>query len=241
MRFLLYNIRYATGRRTRYAWMDMLRRTDDHFEAISRFIRKLEPDVVGLVETDSGSFRTHNQPQPARLAKVIGHYHSFAVKYKEHGLMRRAPVLSSQGNAFLTKDVVQRETFHYFDHGFKRLVIELEMEQANLFLVHLSLRTHIRKRQLLHLQQLVRGAQKPCIVAGDFNALLGPDELDHFLVNAGLQRANIENRPTYPSWAPTRVLDFICFTPDIKLRAFELPQVMLSDHLPLVCDFDLPA
>ncbi len=241
MRFLLYNIRYATGRRTRYGWMDMLRRTDDHFETISRFIRELEPDVVGLVETDNGSFRTHHRPQPERLAELIGHYHSFGIKYKQHGLLRHAPVLRSQGNAFLTKDVVQRETFHYFEHGFKRLVIELEMEQANLFLVHLSLRAHIRKHQLLHLQQLVRNAHKPCIVAGDFNALLGPEEITDFLANAGLLKSNPENLPTYPSWRPRRVLDFVCFTPNIKLTAFTLPQVTFSDHLPLICDFELPA
>jgi endonuclease/exonuclease/phosphatase family metal-dependent hydrolase len=241
MRFLLYNIRYATGRRERHAWMDLLRRTDNHFESIAQFIRELEPDVVGLVETDSGSFRTRHHPQPQRLADIIGHYHSFAVKYRQHGLMRRTPVLKRQGNAFLTKHVARRETFHYFDHGFKRLVIELELDQANLFLVHLSLRARIRKSQLQHLEFLVRDTGKPCIVAGDFNALLGPDELDAFLDNAGLQRANPENRPTYPSWEPRRVLDFVCFTPSIKLKAFALPQVMLSDHLPLICDFDLPA
>ncbi len=241
MRFLLYNIRYATGRRAHRAWMDMLRHTDDHFETITRFIRELEPDVVGLVETDSGSFRTRHQPQPERLAKIIGHYHSFAVKYKENGLLRHAPVLGRQGNAFLTRDVIQRETFHYFERGFKRLVIELELEQVNLFLVHLSLRAHVRRRQLRDLEALVRGANKPCIVAGDFNVLLGPEELTDFLANAGLRRANPENRPTYPSWQPRRVLDFVCYTPNITLKAFALPQVTLSDHLPLVCDFDLPA
>lgn len=220
--------------------MDMLRRTDDHFEAITHFIRELEPDVVGLVETDSGSFRTHHHPQPQRLAEVIGHYHSFAVKYKQHGLLRHAPVLGSQGNAFLTRDVVQRETFHYFDRGFKRLVIELEMEQVRLFLVHLSLRSYVRKRQRQHLLQMIRDTHKPCIVAGDFNALLGPEELTEFLASAGLQRANPENSPTYPSWKPRRVLDFVCYTPDIKLKAFALPQVTLSDHLPLICDFELP-
>ena len=241
MRFLLYNIRYGTGRRTRRAWMDMLRRTDNHFESITHFIRELEPDVVGLVETDSGSFRTKNMPQPQRLAEVIGHYHSFGVKYRQHGLLRRSPVFGKQGNAFLTRDAVQRETFHYFEHGFKRLVIELELQQANLFLVHLSLRRHVRRRQLDHLQQLVRTARKPCIVAGDFNVLLGPDELTDFLELAGLQRVNTENRPTYPSWDPQRVLDYVCYTPTITLRAFALPQVTLSDHLPLVCDFELPA
>ncbi len=241
MRFLLYNIRYGTGRRERHAWMDMLRRTDRHFDAIAYFIRELEPDVVGLVETDSGSFRTRSRPQPQRLADMIGHYHTFEVKYRRHGLMRHTPVLGNQGNAFLTRLAARGQRFHFFEHGFKRLVIELDLEQANLFLVHLSLRTHIRRRQLRHLEELVKKAGKPCIVAGDFNALLGPEELDAFLDRAGLKRANPENRPTYPSWEPRRVLDFVCFTPSIRLKAFALPQVTLSDHLPLICDFDLPA
>lgn len=241
MRFLLYNIRYGTGRRQRFAWMDMLRRTDDHFEAIAQFIRELEPDVVGLVETDSGSFRTRHHPQPQRLADIIGHYHSFGVKYKQHGLMRHTPVLKRQGNAFLTKHVARRETFHYFDKGFKRLIIELELDRVNLFLVHLSLRARVRRKQLEHLQELVSNASKPSIVAGDFNALLGPDELNSFLKNAGLDRANANNRPTYPSWDPRHVLDFVCFTPNIKLKGFVMPQVLFSDHLPLICDFELPA
>ena len=240
MRFLLYNIRYATGRRVQSAWMDLFRRTDNHFASITHFIHELNPDVIGLVETDNGSFRTNKQSQPERLAEAIGHYHSFGVKYRQNGLLRRTPVFSKQGNAFLTREAVQRKTFHYFDHGFKRLVIELEIEQANLFLVHLSLRRHIRKKQLNHLQRLVRSANKPCIVAGDFNVLLGPEELTDFLTAAGLEHANLENRPTYPSWKPNRVLDFVCYTPNIKLRAFMLPNVFLSDHLPLVCDFDLP-
>ena len=241
MRFLLYNIRYGTGRRERHAWMDLLRRSDRHFDAIAYFIRELEPDVVGLVETDSGSFRTRSRSQPQRLADMIGHYHAFEVKYRRHGLMRHTPVLGNQGNAFLTRLAARRHTFHFFEQGFKRLVIELELERVSLFLVHLSLRRYIRRRQLHHLEELIRHAGKPCIVAGDFNALLGPKELAPFLRRTGLKRANPENRPTYPSWEPRRVLDFVCFTPSIRLKAFALPQVTLSDHLPLICDFDLPA
>lgn len=241
MRFLLYNIRYATGRRTRHAWMDMLRRTDDHFLSITHFIDELKPDIVGLVETDNGSFRTKKQPQPQQLAEAIGHYHNFGVKYKQDGLLRRTPVFSKQGNALLTRDPAQHLTFHYFDRGFKRLVIELETEHANLFLVHLSLLRHTRKQQLDRLQQLVRSANKPCIVAGDFNVLRGPQELTGFLAASGLVQANLENHPTYPSWNPSRVLDFVCYTPNIKLRACTVPNTCLSDHLPLVCDFDMPA
>ena len=239
MRLVLYNIRYATGRRIARAWMDILRRTDDHFKTITDFISELKTDIVGLVEADGGSFRMRHRHQAQQMALAIGFpHHTFGVKYKASGLLRHFPVFSKQGNALLTKGGIQRERFHYFKHGFKRLVIELELEKATLFLVHLSLRRNVRRHQLLRLQQLVADASKPCIVAGDFNALMGPDELKGFLEATGMNKANSDNAPTYPSWNPSHVLDFVCYSPKLKLNAFTLPKVTLSDHLPLVCDFE---
>ena len=242
MRFLLYNIRYATGRRTRWAWMHCLTPTVNHLPEIARFIRDMDPDVVGLVEVDTGSYRSGRQNQAELLAGELGHYHSYRMKYREEGglgLGRRLPVLNMQANAFLTRDEIQRETFHEFTDGFKRLVIELELEGVRLFLVHLALGFRTRQGQLTELHDLVVRSDKPCIVAGDFNSFLGPRELQLFLAATGLTSANRDHQPTYPSWGPTRELDFICHSPQIRLQQFTVPSVTLSDHLPLVCDFEL--
>ncbi|MDD5708581.1 MAG: endonuclease/exonuclease/phosphatase family protein [Kiritimatiellae bacterium] len=217
-----------------------MRHTEGHFNEITHFIREAQPDVVGLVEMDSGSYRCSYQNQAAQLADAIGHYHSFDVKYKQNGMVRRLPVFNKQANAFLTRDVIQRETFHFFESGFKRLVIELELEKVNLFLVHLSLRYRVRQLQLADLHDLVRAASKPCIVAGDFNAFMGERELRLFLSACGLVSANRECRPTYPSWRPRRELDFICCSPSIAIKRCTVPRVTLSDHLPMICDFELP-
>ncbi len=241
MRFLLYNLRYATGRRPRLAWLDFMRRTDGHFDEITGFIRDVKPDVVGLVEMDGGSYRSGHRNQAERLAEAIGlRHHSFHVKYKRDGLGRRVPVLNKQGNALLTRDAIRRETFHYFDRGFKRLVIELEMDEVIFFLVHLSVRYRVRQHQLADLHNLVRASRKPCIVAGDFNAFLGERELRLFMSACGLVSANRERRPTYPSWRPRRELDFICCSRGIAVKRCSVPRVTLSDHLPLICDFVLP-
>lgn len=240
MRFLLYNIRYGTGRRTRWAWMDFLRRTTGHFYQISDFIRAARPDVVGLVEADCGSYRSGYHNQAERLAETIGHYHSFGVKYRGSRLTRHLPVLNKQANAILTRTAFQRETFHFFERGFKRLVIELEMDRVNLFLVHLSLSFRVRQHQLADLHDLVRASRQPSIVAGDFNAFAGEREVRLFLAAGGLRSANIAHRPTYPSWEPRREIDFVLYTPGIELRHFAIPAVLLSDHLPLICDFTVP-
>lgn len=243
MRFLLYNIRYGTGRRARWAWMHIFSRTVAHLPEIGRFIQEVAPDVVGLIEVDSGSYRSKRLNQAEQLARELGHYHSYRMKYREEGgfgLGRFLPVLNKQANAFLTHDVIRRETFHEFSGGFKRLVIELELDSARLFLVHLALGFRARHAQLQELHELIGRSNKPCIVAGDFNSLLGPRELSLFLKATGLASANAENLPTYPSWRPQRELDFICFSPQLTLRRFSAPPVTLSDHLPLICDFDLP-
>lgn len=243
MRFLLYNIRYGTGRRRRWAWLHALTRTVNHLPQIARFIREIDPDVVGLVEIDTGSYRSGRQNQAEILAGELGHYHSYRMKYREEGglgLGRRLPVLNKQANAFLTRDAIRRETFHEFTGGFKRLVIELELENVRLFLVHLALGFRARHGQLEELHELIGRSDKPCIVAGDFNSFFGPRELRLFLTATGLASGNETHLPTYPSWRPRRELDFVCHSPQITLRRFTIPPVTLSDHLPLVCDFDLP-
>ncbi len=239
MRFLLYNIRYGTGRRVRWGWFDTLRRTSSHLEDIARFMAACRPDVVGLVEMDSGSYRSRRRNQAEVLAERLGHYHAFQVKYRERGLFTRLPILSTQANAFLSRDVIHNEIFHYFERGCKRLVIELELEKVNLFLVHLALFFRTRQHQLADLHDLVLGSDKPCIVAGDFNVFAGEREIRLFMKATGLRSVNAAQRPTYPSWAPWRELDFIMHSPGLRVRRFRMPPVRLSDHLPLLCDFDL--
>ncbi len=235
MRFVLYNIRYATGARMH----DYLRPTRKNLARITGFLRDQEPDLIGLVEVDHGSYRTGGKDQAQLLAASLGHYHSHCVKYRERSFWRAVPVLGKQGNAFLTRDRIRNERFHFFEHGMKRLVMELELDHVKVFLVHLALGSRVRHQQLGALYQLVRETQKPYIVAGDFNLLWGEREIDLFLAASGLQNANVQSLPTYPSRNPCRHLDFILYSPQVNIRAFRVPQVPFSDHLPLIFDFDV--
>ena len=76
-------------------------------------------------------------------------------------------------------------------------------------------------------------------MAGDFNTLSGVWEMHMFLRATGLKSANEWHRPTFPSWAPCRELDFICYDPSIAPVRFKIPQVRLSDHMPLMFDFEV--
>lgn len=239
MRFVLYNMRYATGPKMHH----YMRPSGKNLKRIAGWLSELEPDLVGLIEVDHGSYRSNGKNQVEVLAEELGHYHSHAIKYGERSLWRRLPVVGRQGNAFLCRDRIRNETFHYFDKGMKRLVIELELEHLDVYLVHLALGGKARHRQLGALYELIKNADRPVMIAGDFNTLWGEREIDLFLAATGLKNANLEGLPTFPSHRPQRHLDFILHSPEIHVCDFQVPQVTYSDHLPIVVDLavEVPA
>ncbi len=81
--------------------------------------------------------------------------------------------------------------------------------------------------------------EKPVIVAGDFNTFWGEDEIYLFMRAAGLRSANTQSLPSYPSRSPRKELDFILYQDGITVNHFEIPSVRHSDHLPLICDFEV--
>ena len=152
-------------------------------------------------------------------------------------MANKIPVLNKQSNGFLSKQPILSHRFHYFDEGVKRLVIEVELEDVFVFIVHLSLSFKHRQQQLEHLHRMISYGTKPVIVAGDFNTFGGDREVQLFLAATGLMNANIEGLPSHPSHAPKRHLDFILHSPELIVTNFSVPDIRLSDHAPLICDF----
>jgi endonuclease/exonuclease/phosphatase family metal-dependent hydrolase len=206
---------------------------------ITRFIKTVDPDIVGLIEVDTGSIRSRMVNQAEKIASDLGMNTSYETKYGEKSINQILPIVRKQGNAFMAAQRVHGETFHYFETGIKRLIIELEMEEFAVFLVHLSLKYRHRHLQLRHLHDLIEKTEKPVIVAGDFNTFWGENEIYLFMRAAGLTSANVDSVPTYPSRAPRKELDFVLYQEGIEVQKLEIPDIRLSDHLPLICDFEV--
>jgi len=243
MRLLLYNIRYGVGAG---ASMHMplpgagyLLGNQNVLPEITSFIKSADPDIVGLIEVDTGSIRSRKVNQAETIAGELGMNSSYETKYGANSINQILPILRKQGNAFLAAPRVHGETFHYFDTGIKRLIIELEMDNFAVFLVHLSLKYRHRHLQLRKLYDLIAATEKPVIVAGDFNTFWGENEIYLFMRAAGMRSANVKSLPSYPSRSPRKELDFILYQDGINVTNFEIPQVRHSDHLPLICDFEV--
>ncbi len=206
---------------------------------ITSFIKSVDPDIVGLIEVDTGSIRSRMVNQAEKIASDLGMNSSYETKYGEKSINKLLPIVRKQGNAFLAASRVHGEKFHYFDTGIKRLIIEIEMEHYAIFLVHLSLKYRHRHLQLRTLYDLIAVTEKPVIVTGDFNTFWGENEIYLFMKAAGLKSANVDSLPTYPSRSARKELDFILYQDGITVNHFEVPQVRHSDHLPLICDFNV--
>jgi len=243
MRLLLYNIRYAVGGGASLHMpipgAGYVLGNQTVLPDITRFIKSVDPDIVGLIEVDTGSIRSRNVNQAEKLAADLGMNTSYETKYGTRSLNKMLPIVRKQGNAFMAAARVHGETFHYFDTGIKRLIIELEMQDFAIFLVHLSLKYRHRHLQLRRLHDLIQATRKPVIVAGDFNTFWGENEIYLFMKASGLKSANAEGIATYPSRAPRKELDFILYQQGIEVTGFEVPLVRYSDHLPLICDFEI--
>ena len=243
MRFLLYNIRYAAGIGRHFhlpvPYSGYFKNTNGNLKKIVDFIKLVNPDITGLIEVDSGSFRSEKNNQAEAVAWELQHDHIYQSKYSASSVARKMPLLNKQGNAILTNQEIVSQRFHYFREGVKRLVIELELADLSVFLVHLSLKFRHRQYQLQDLYHMTNGVKKPVIVAGDFNALRGDRELQLFLAATGLINANSNGQPSHPSRAPRRQLDYIFHSPQIQITDFQIPQITLSDHTPLVCEFEI--
>ena len=243
MRLLQYNIRYAVGDG---ASMHMplpgagyVLGNQTVLPDIMKFIKSIDPDIVGLIEVDTGSIRSRKVNQAEKIAADLSMNTSYEIKYGEKSINQILPIVRKQGNAFLTSRRVHGEKFHYFDTGIKRLIIELELEHYAIFLVHLSLKYRHRHLQMRRLYDLIQDTTKPVIVAGDFNTFWGENEIYLFMKAAGLRSANEQGLPTYPSRSPRKELDFVLYQDGIDVTGFEVPDIRLSGHRPIICDFEL--
>ena len=243
-RVMVYNIAYASGAPCSYFEHILkvhryLNRSNTNLLQISRFIKKTDADVIGLIEVDTGSISTAMINQADEIGKRTQHYSHYTTKYGDTLSGKIIPILRKQGNAILTKNESSNGIYHYFPGGFKKLIIELEMGAYDFFLVHLALSKRVRKVQLRHLANLLSTRKKPVVIAGDFNVFKGEEELVEIQETLGLYNPNKNNIPTFPSWNPKYQLDFILCSKGIIVKDLRVPDVKLSDHLPVVLDFEV--
>ena len=103
MRLVVYNIRYATGTGVAFhlplPGMGYLRPNRRVLAGITEFLRVEKPDVVGLIEVDTGSIRSGMVNQAEYIAQELGHFSIYECKYGIQSLNKFVPIVRKQASA----------------------------------------------------------------------------------------------------------------------------------------------
>ena len=193
-------------------------------------------DVVGLQEIDAGSMRTSFVNQARYLAERAG------FPYWHVQTNRRLGNLARHSNGVLAR-LRPREVADYKLPGLPgrgALLARFGRREhyLALFVVHLALGRRARIRQLDFLAELTSD-HRNVVMMGDFNCTIDSPEMRRLVRNTALFIPD-EELHTFPSWQPLRRIDHILVSPSIDVRHAYVPKWLVSDHLPIAMEVDVP-
>jgi len=184
-------------------------------------------DVVGLQESDPGSFRSGFDNQSDYLAERA------RFPYFSHQSNRLVARIAGSGNALLSR-LQPQELLDYALPGriAGRGVLLAKFGEGEgawqLAITHLSLGQRSRHLQLSFLAELLADAPR-LVLMGDFNCPADAPEM-RVLYRRTALRPPPGKTPTFPSWAPDRSLDHI-LTGGFESVDYRALPAAGSDHL----------
>src|SRR3990167_2514386 len=233
-RLIVYNIEYCEGMTGE--WWEYLYFWRIFFpppgldKQIVEHIKKLKPDILALVEVDTGSFRA-KKDEVVFFEKQLGMKNFVEkIKYPFEGwlkLFHYVPILNKQANAIIAKEKLSKVKYHVFHEGTKRVVIEATIhvpKKVTLLLAHLALGKNTRARQIEELVKIVNNIKNPVILTGDFNTFNGEEEIKKLLRETHLHHrfkmGKKSQTLTEPAFHPSRRLDYVLTSKKIRVRNY---------------------
>lgn len=222
---------------------------------IKESIRQIDADVVCLQEIHGERNISKNRfddwPSNSQfefLADEVWHHHAYAknaiYKTGHHGnaILSKYPIVEWENIDVSLMQSASRSLLHG--------TIELTQtrQHVHVICVHLGLLGLERQRQLTTLTDRIDSHvphDTPLIIAGDFNDWLGRAEA-HFTheldVDEVFKKSSGKYARTFPAWLPALSMDRI-YSRGLNLvkckRLHGNPWRKLSDHIPLMAEFDI--
>ncbi|MBI3560937.1 MAG: endonuclease/exonuclease/phosphatase family protein [Gammaproteobacteria bacterium] len=194
-------------------------------------------DVVGLQEVDAGSMRSNYINLVEYLALKAGY------PYWYHQVNRNLGRIAQHSNGLLSRfhpSRVEDLCLPALIPGRNAIVAHYGQDQHSLaiVIVHLSLSTRARLRQLEYISERITGLRH-VILMGDLNCKPDSKEMNVLFRRTRLHEP-IEATMTFPSWRPQHNIDHILVTPEFKIHKVMALDHAYSDHLPLLMEIALP-
>jgi len=230
-------------------------------DKIVSVIKKINPAIITAQEL------IQNTELNADVAKYIAH--ELSLNYYFHAADTWLPAKNgktSQGNAVFSKFPILTNNYQYLskphhnpkDANFEGRVyvevsIRINSKKVYFGTTHLSFSpgfviTDKRKKEIDNLIELIKNRRRFCF-SGDLNSHSDSytiDELKKYLVNAGpdLKQPTWTTRPFdyHGQFKEDKLrwrLDYVFCTPDIKVKSSKIISTTVSDHLPILVEFEI--
>ncbi|MDE2188443.1 MAG: endonuclease/exonuclease/phosphatase family protein [Patescibacteria group bacterium] len=228
-------------------WKYWLPHSNRPIKACGDFLKKENIDIACVNEISESSLMTGWRSQTETLSDATNmkhtHFFSTAVPFKK---------LRDEGNAILSVHPITSTASHplhkeLFNCSLDEAVISVQGKSITVLTTHLALTKKHRDIQIREIIELVKVKTGPIILSGDFNE---PDPAAFDELRAVTPLKQLCTLPTFPSWKPTKSLDYIFLSEefnqvgpmtrsDLGLGQTYNSNPVFSDHVPLVVEVEL--
>lgn len=253
LRLVTFNIAHGRGL-TPIQGLTSRRKLQSNLRRIGALLDRLKPDFVALQEIDECSRWAGNFDHLDYLRVHTSFPHTvFGINNRRAGLINL-----SYGNAILSRHAIRASETIVFgtrsvgEKGF--LYAELDVAGQCVPIVNLHLHFSSRAQRMRQLERLLSWLREkhrlhrkswvvPPIICGDFNNPGSGDDATASLLSHLSDYSDYALHPvggrTFPSPMPSRALDFVFLPAGCRNARSEIVRSMLSDHRPVVVEFEL--
>ena len=253
VRIVTFNIAHGRGL-SPIQGMTTRRRIRATLLKIAKLLADLKPDIVALQEIDEKSRWAGNFDHLEFLREFGGFDHAvFGINNRREGLLNLC-----YGNAILSRHPITAWENIAFgqsklgEKGFLFAEIDVNGSRLPVANMHLHYRSRVHRfaqvdRFLAYLRDKQRDRRThwalPPIVCGDLNNTRSSSDATSSLLSHLHDYDDYSLHPregcTFPSPLPGRLLDFVYLPPGAKNAESHIVRSYLSDHRPVVVDFDV--
>ncbi|MFA6524643.1 MAG: endonuclease/exonuclease/phosphatase family protein [Patescibacteria group bacterium] len=243
---------------------DFIKSQDPDFVALQEVIRHLDDSVYKMYRSKSDIERVISKkmpyyffgPQWITNAMIMGgKMHRDFNGYVEQGneIISKYPIVTATNEHYYKKYSLELEwnKFYTEDHPRSMIVVEYKLKNRKLQIINLhGLYSRNKKdsektiNQTKFILEVVKRKKIPTIIVGDFN--LFPETKSIKMLDKKFRNLIKENkikstRPKFNDGTDKgeNVVDYIFINDQIKVNKFEVFNTTISDHLPLILDFDI--